>query len=106
MLDRTSTVPFRARVLPLFERYVHNPAGEEPVPIWVGALGPNQVALTARKGYHLLAGDSLGAYDGTNSASSMRTSRTLSASMWKPWSSTRCASSRLCRTATHAIASD
>lgn len=36
---------------------------QQPVPIWVGALGPKQVALTAQKGFHLLAGDASGNYD-------------------------------------------
>jgi alkanesulfonate monooxygenase SsuD/methylene tetrahydromethanopterin reductase-like flavin-dependent oxidoreductase (luciferase family) len=36
---------------------------QKPVPIWVGALGPKQAALTAKKGFHLLAGDASGNYD-------------------------------------------
>jgi len=36
---------------------------QKPVPIWVGSQGPKQVALTAQKGFHLLASDARGGYD-------------------------------------------
>src|SRR5262245_50983362 len=61
--DSTETFSFEGR-------YYHYPditfttrPVQKPVPVWVGALGPKQVTLTARKGFHLLAGDGSGNYD-------------------------------------------